>query len=82
VLPPGVKRVAIEAAHPMPWYKWIGGQGTVLGIERYGASAPFERVYKELGLIADHVVSAALELLGKGSAPKTSGVVEATKPKA
>ena len=81
VLPAGVKRVAIEAAHPMPWYKLIGGNGTVLGIERYGASAPYERVYKELGLIADHVVSAALELLGRGTGAKSS-VVDEHKPKA
>ena len=41
VLPKGVPRVAIEAAHPMSWYKWVGDDGVVLGLERFGASAPF-----------------------------------------
>jgi transketolase len=40
VLPPGVKRVAVEAAHPMSWYRWVGLDGAVIGLERFGASAP------------------------------------------
>ena len=59
VLPEGVPRVAIEAAHPMSWYRWVGDDGVVLGIERFGASAPYERVYTELGLTVDKLVSAA-----------------------
>ena len=63
VLPPGAKRVSIEAAHPMSWQRWIAPDGIALGIERYGASAPYERIYKELGLMADDVVRAAKGLL-------------------
>ena len=63
VLPPGVPRVAIEAGHPMSWNRWVGDNGVVLGIERYGASAPFERIYEELGLTVDKVVSAATQLV-------------------
>jgi transketolase len=59
VLPAGVPRVAIEAAHPMSWYKWVGDDGIVLGIERFGASAPYERLYTELGLTVDKLVAAA-----------------------
>jgi transketolase len=62
VLPQGVPRVAIEAAHPMSWYKWVGLEGTVLGLTRYGASAPYETIYKELGLTVDRVVDAAQKL--------------------
>ena len=65
VLPPGVKRVAIEAAHPMSWHRWVMGDGVVLGLERYGASAPYERLYEELGLMARDVVVAARQLLGR-----------------
>jgi transketolase len=65
VLPSGVPRVAIEAAHPMSWYRWIGGNGTVIGIEHFGASAPFERIYKELGITAERVVEAATALVKK-----------------
>jgi transketolase len=59
VLPAGVPRVAIEAAHPMPWYRWVGDAGTVLGLDRFGASAPYARLYEELGLTVDKLVEAA-----------------------
>ena len=63
VLPEGVPRVSIEAAHPMSWYRWVGSNGVVIGIDRYGASAPFETIYKELGLTVEKVVEAARGLL-------------------
>jgi transketolase len=59
VLPAGVPRVAIEAAHPMSWYRWVGDSGVVLGIERFGSSAPYEQLYSELGLTVDKLVAAA-----------------------
>ena len=65
VLPPGVPRVAIEAAHPMPWYRWIGDDGVVLGIERFGASAPYQTVYKALGITVDKLVETAARLARK-----------------
>ncbi len=66
VLPPRVRRrVAVEAAHPMPWYRWVGDQGEVIGLTRFGASAPYERIYRELGLTADAVVARVERLLGK-----------------
>jgi transketolase len=62
VLPPGVPRVAIEAAHPMSWYQWVGTDGVVLGLSRFGASAPYATVYKELGITVDKLVEAATKL--------------------
>ena len=59
VLPAGVPRIAIEAAHPMSWYRWVGSDGVVLGLDRFGASAPFERLYEELGLTVEKLVAAA-----------------------
>ena len=56
VLPEGVKRVAIEAAHPMPWYRWVGDSGAVLGIETFGASAPYQKLYQEYGITAERLV--------------------------
>ena len=42
VLPPTIRRrLAVEAAHPMPWYRWVGDQGEVIGLTRFGASAPW-----------------------------------------
>ena len=63
VLPAGIPRVSIEAAHSMSWYRWVGSNGVVIGIDRYGASAPFETIYKELGLTVEKVVEAALGLV-------------------
>jgi transketolase len=62
VLPPGVPRVAIEAAQPMSWYRWVGLSGAAIGLHRFGASSPYERIYKELGITADAVVDAALHV--------------------
>jgi transketolase len=62
VLPAGVRRVAVEAAHPMSWHRLVGDDGVVIGLERFGASAPYQRIYEELGLTADHVAAVAREL--------------------
>ena len=65
VLPKGVKRVAIEAAHPMSWYRWVGEDGVIIGLERFGASAPAPVIYTHLGITADRVVESAKQLVGK-----------------
>jgi transketolase len=66
VLPPVVKaRVAIEAAVPLGWHRWVGESGRILALNRFGASAPYEQIYKGLGLTAQAVVEAARSLLGK-----------------
>ena len=65
VLPKGVKRLAMEAAHPMSWYKWIGDDGVVLGLERFGASAPAAQIFQHLGITVDKLVQTAKEMLGK-----------------
>ncbi len=65
VLPKGVKRVAIEAAHPMSWYRWVGDDGIIIGLERFGASAPAPVIYAHLGITADRVVESAKQLVGK-----------------
>lgn len=64
VLIPGVPRVAMEAAHPMSWYHWVGDSGIVLGIDRFGASAPYQTIYRELGLTVDRIVETVKKLVG------------------
>lgn len=59
VLPPGIPRVAIEAAHPMPWYRYVSPSSVMVGLSRFGASAPYQRVYEELGITADALVREA-----------------------
>ena len=62
VLPPGIRRLSIEAASPMSWYRWVGDDGIVMGLERFGASAPYERIYEELGLTVAKIVEGARKL--------------------
>ncbi len=63
VLPPGVwRRVAIEAAQPQSWYRWVGDRGDVIGLDHFGASAPYERLYREFGLTVDEIVRRTKEL--------------------
>ncbi len=63
VLPAGVPRIAVEAAHPMPWYRWVGDAGAVIGIERFGASAPYRTLYEKYGITAENVAAAAKAVL-------------------
>ncbi len=65
VLPKGVKRIAMEAAHPMSWYRWVGDDGVILGLERFGASAPAPTIYEHLGLTVARMVDTAKQLVGK-----------------
>lgn len=56
VLPPDVTaRVAVEAAHPMPWYRWVGDKGAVIGLDHFGTSAPGAKLFEEYGLTGDAV---------------------------
>ena len=64
VLPPAVrKRVTIEAASSMGWERFAGSEGTIIGIDEYGASAPGEENMKHFGFTAERVTAAALRLL-------------------
>ncbi|PYL05558.1 MAG: transketolase [Verrucomicrobia bacterium] len=63
VLPNGCrKRVAIEAGVPDTWYEFVGLDGKVIGLHRFGLSAPGAEVMKEFGIDAAHVVEAAKSL--------------------
>lgn len=64
VLPPDVHaRLAVEMGVPMGWDRYVGPHGGVLGIDRYGASAPAKVLLPEYGFTADHVVERAKALL-------------------
>ena len=64
VLPSNVRnRVAIEASHPDYWRRWVGLDGAVVGIDRFGLSAPGDQVLDHLGINKDNVVANALALL-------------------
>ena len=64
VLPTMVKsRMAVEAGVSMGWERWVGEKGTILGIDRFGASAPSDVVYREYGLTIENIVKRALQLV-------------------
>ena len=56
-------RLAVEPGASMSWWKWVGSGGDVLGIDRFGASAPGARVLEELGFTAENIASRASALL-------------------
>lgn len=65
VLPKAVRaRVAIEAGHADYWHKFVGLDGRVIGINRFGESAPANQLFKEFGFTVEHVVAAAKATLG------------------
>jgi transketolase len=64
VLPPEIdKRLAVEAGISMGWHRWVGLQGRVQAIDRYGASAPAAEVFKHLGFSVENIEQMAWELL-------------------
>ena len=64
VLPKSVPaRLAGEAGVTQGWHKYVGSQGDVIGVDRFGASAPGPTVLREYGLPAEHVCQRALALL-------------------
>jgi transketolase len=66
VIAPEIKaRIAIEAGRTQGWWRYVGEKGDVVGIEHFGASAPYKVLYEKFGITADRVVEKALKLLGK-----------------
>jgi len=63
VLPPEVRaRVAVEQASTFGWAQYVGLDGKVIGLHRFGLSAPGAEVMKDLGINAQHVIEAAKSL--------------------
>ncbi len=66
VLPPDVTvRLAIEAASPFGWERYVGTKGNVVGIKRFGASAPAKVLAEKFGFTAVNIVRLSRELLGR-----------------
>jgi transketolase len=64
VLLPGVKaRLAVEAGISQGWEKWVGDEGAMLMVDRYGSSAPYKVMFEQYGFTVDHVVELARQLL-------------------
>jgi transketolase len=66
VLPKALKkRVTVEAASPYGWCRWAGDEGTIIGINQFGASGPGDQVMKHFGFTTEHVTASALRQLGR-----------------
>ncbi len=66
VIPPTVRfRLAVEAAHPMPWRQWVGDHGDVLGMEQFGKSAPAAQLFEHFGFTVDHVVERVHRMIAR-----------------
>jgi len=63
-LPPAIRRrLAIEAGATLSWYRWVGLDGDIVGLDRFGMSGPSAEVFKHFNFTIEHVVGRALELL-------------------
>jgi transketolase len=67
VLPPDVRaRVSIEAGVTLGWQRWVGADGESIGIDnRFGASAPYQTIMRELGFTAENVADRTLALVDR-----------------
>ena len=75
VLPRNVtRRLVIEAAATDGWYKFVGCNGRVLGLDRFGASAPAKDVFKDCGFTVDNVISIAKEMLSEQKIKKENQI--------
>ena len=64
VLPPEITaRVSMEAGSKLGWERYLGSRGIAIGLDHFGASAPYEIIYEQFGLTAQAMVDAALSLV-------------------
>src|SRR3954471_6453396 len=69
VLPPSIRaRVAVEAASPIGWHRWVGEHGDVVAMEGYGASAPAKVLYAHFGFTGEAVANRARAVLERSEA--------------
>ncbi len=65
VLPPQTSiRLAIEAGIPQGWHRYVGSNGAVIGLDHFGASAPYQILYEKFGITANALVEKTMALLG------------------
>ncbi len=63
VLPPNQnKRIAVEAGATFGWHRWVGSVGKIIGLDRFGESAPYKEIYSHLGITVEAIVEQAREL--------------------
>lgn len=69
VLPANItRRISIEAGSQLGWDRYVGSEGVIIGMDRFGASAPQKVVYEKFGFTTQHIVDEAQKLFGKSEA--------------
>jgi transketolase len=72
VLPPSCRaRVAVEAASPMGWYRWLGSDGAFIGMETFGESGPYKDVYEHFGITVERIAETARSVLERTAAVRS-----------
>lgn len=66
VLPPScTSRLAVEAGSPQGWEEWVGEEGDVIGISRFGSSAPAKEMFKQYGFTVENIISRTMKMIDK-----------------
>jgi transketolase len=65
LMPEGTPKIAVEAGATMGWWKYVGHNGGIIGVDKFGASAPGPKVMEEYGITVEHIVKLAKKLLKK-----------------
>lgn len=69
VLPPAIEnRIVVEAASPLGWERYAGSSGIIIGMNQFGASAPYKELYAKFGFTSENIAMNAGKLVGKKSA--------------
>jgi transketolase len=76
IFPDHLPALAVEAAAPMPWWKYVGRHGDVIGLERFGASSPGPKVLEELGFSPENIAKRAKQLLERVRPAATAGAAK------
>jgi len=75
VLPPDVRRrVSVEIGVPLGWERWVGDEGAVIGLDRFGASAPAAAIFEHLGFTAERVADVARRVVREGLRGRIPGL--------
>ena len=65
LMPEGTPKIAVEAGSTMGWWKYVGHNGGIIGVDKFGASAPGPKVLEEYGFTVEHIVELTKKLLKK-----------------
>jgi transketolase len=66
VLPPDITaRVSVEAGATFGWHKWVGSHGAVIGLDHFGASAPYKELYEHFGITVGHIIKKVKQVISQ-----------------